>query len=110
MAAINYQFESIPDLEPARNATPTAILVLGSYPNPFNSEITLDYEILKPGKVSLQVLNLLGQTVEKRSLGYQEVGRYSVQWNHAFASSSGLYFYCLSHPETTRWGRWVYIK
>ena len=110
MAAINYQFESVPEQERGKLPIPSALLVIGSYPNPFNSEITLEYEIIIPGDVTLEVYNLLGQTVEKRILGYQSEGRYNLKWNDASSSSSGLYFYHLSHPEASRWGRWVYMK
>lgn len=110
MAAIHYQFSSIPDLEKPRAGVPSAILVVGSYPNPFNSEITLEYEVLAPGDVTLEVFNLLGQRLEERALGYQPEGKYRIQWSDVAGEASGLYFYRLTHPEATLWGRWVYMK
>jgi len=109
-AAINYQFESVPEHERGRFPIPSTLLVIGSYPNPFNSEITLEYEIITPGDVTLEVFNLLGQTVEKRIMGYQSEGRHSLQWNDVSSSSSGLYFYHLSRSQASHWGRWVYMK
>jgi serine protease AprX len=108
-AAINYQFESVPERGINRIPTPSALRIIGSYPNPFNSEVTLEYEIITPGNVTLEVYDLLGQTVEKRILGYQSEGIHNLQWNNV-SSSSGLYFYHLSHPQASHWGRWVYMK
>jgi serine protease AprX len=109
MAAINYQFSSVPDLEKPITSIPSAIFVIGSYPNPFNSEVTLQYEILSPGEITFEIFNLLGRRIEKRTLGYQTEGIHSVSWSDPTATS-GLYFYRLSHPEATRSGRWMYLK
>ncbi len=108
--AMHYQFSSIPDLEKQPWQSPSLFVVHGSYPNPFNSTVTLDYEILEPGEITLEVFNLLGQSVEKRTLGHQLQGRHRVQWFQDQTNSSSLYFYKLSHPEGSHWGRWMYMK
>ena len=108
--AIDYQFTSIPDLEKPHALVPSAIIVHGSYPNPFNAQITLEYEIISPGEITLEVFNLLGQQVGQRVIGYQPEGRYQISWNDTNADASGLYFYRLHHPEATHWGRWMYLK
>jgi hypothetical protein len=108
--AMQYQFSTIPDLEKQPWQSPRLFVVHGSYPNPFNSTVTLDYEIMESGDISLEVFNLLGQSVEKRALGYQPQGRHHVQWSLDPSNASSLYFYKLSHPQGSHWGRWMYMK
>jgi serine protease AprX len=109
MAAIDYQFSSTPRPPAHRWEGPRLMMVRGSYPNPFNTEVTLEYEIIEPGDIRLEVYNLLGQRVDQQSLGHKTEGKYRLTWKND-AGSSGLYFYCLSHPEAVHWGRWIYLK
>ncbi|MBD3232969.1 MAG: T9SS type A sorting domain-containing protein [candidate division Zixibacteria bacterium] len=68
--------------------------VSGNYPNPFNPVTTISYNILDPGKVTLEVYNLLGEKVDVLIDGHQEAGLGSVEWN-AGNFASGVYFYRL---------------
>jgi hypothetical protein len=50
-----------------------------NYPNPFNPSTTIQYEIARPGNVTLKVFDMLGREVTTLVNAYQQPGVYSVQ-------------------------------
>ena len=83
--------------------------LLQNYPNPFNPTTTIPFVIARPGQVSLNVYNLLGQhvstLVEKPlSAGYHEVIFDATQL------SSGLYFYVLESEGMTLKRTMLFLK
>ena len=60
---------------------PQDIRINANWPNPFNSNTTINYELIKPGNVKLTIYNLLGQEVVSLFTGYQQKGVYDIQWN-----------------------------
>lgn len=54
---------------------------LQMYPNPFNSQITIRYQIPGEGQVNLFIYNILGQNVAKLVEGEKSQGFYEVIWN-----------------------------
>ena len=71
-----------------------------NYPNPFNPNTQLNYQIPIAGFVYLVVYNPLGQIVAEVVNEYQSEGRYSVQFN-ANNLPSGIYFYKIQAGEFT---------
>ncbi len=66
---------------------------LNVFPNPYSENTTISYTLDKPGMVSLEVFNLLGQRVATLHQGNQETGSYSFNFSarhHGY--SSGIYF------------------
>jgi hypothetical protein len=77
---------------------PSAIkLTLSNYPNPFNPDTTIFYNIPQDGKVSLEIYNIKGQLVKHIVSGFQPEGNYEVVWNGKDDAgkqvSSGIYYY-----------------
>ncbi len=70
-----------------------------NFPNPFNPETNIKYQITRSGHVELNVLNINGQKVKNLHHGYQSAGRYSVKWDgkdeHGKTVSAGIYLYRL---------------
>ena len=68
-----------------------------NYPNPFNPETTIRYELAKDGFVKIVIYNELGQKIRTLTNRYQKAGRYKLIWNGKDTSgnpvASGLYFY-----------------
>ena len=65
-----------------------------SYPNPFNPNTTIKYQLPENSKVSLKVYNTLGQVVITLTDKVEDAGFKSVEWN-ASNVASGVYFYRL---------------
>jgi len=89
---------------------PKETVLLVNYPNPFNPETWIPYQLSKPADVSLTIYDIQGHVVRALDLGHQRAGAYqsrncAVYWNgrNAFGEpvASGVYFYTLS-TESTR--------
>jgi len=61
------------------------------YPNPFNPETTIAYNLAEAGNVNLSVNSIKGQKVTELVNEHQEVGQHNVDWN-ADGQASGIYF------------------
>ncbi len=68
-----------------------------NYPNPFNPETTISYDISKQGNVSVDIYNLKGQKVKSLLNETQEAGMHKIIWQgdneDGKQVSSGNYFY-----------------
>ena len=84
-------------------------ICLKSFPNPFNPETTIKYQISKPDYVKLEIINIKGQLVETLVNKYQESGKHSVIWN-AENLSSGVYFYKITAGIQTQTGKCLLVK
>jgi hypothetical protein len=69
--------------------------LMDNYPNPFNPETMIPFELSKSGETSLMIYNLLGQKVATLISGPQTAGYHVVQWNSedeaGQAVSTGVY-------------------
>jgi len=64
------------------------------YPNPFNPQATIDFEVSEPTRVQLNIYNLNGQKVDMLKNAFTLPGHYSVIWNGT-NHPSGIYFVIL---------------
>ena len=60
---------------------PTDFALNQNYPNPFNPQTNLSIDLPKSQHVSLEVYNILGQSVKTLADGSYEAGRYTFTWN-----------------------------
>jgi hypothetical protein len=65
-----------------------------NYPNPFNPSTQIDFAIVKNGRTTLRIFNILGEQVAELVNEPLQPGNYTVQWN-AQNAASRLYFYTL---------------
>ncbi|MCY3739150.1 MAG: T9SS type A sorting domain-containing protein [Gemmatimonadaceae bacterium] len=77
---------------------PEVYALENNFPNPFNPETTIKYQLPDANEVTLEVFNMLGQVVRTMvDREFQNAGRYSYQWDATNDSgqplSSGIYFY-----------------
>jgi len=80
--------------------TPETTALLPNYPNPFNPETTIPYDLSSDAIVSLTVYNIAGQVVRKLVDGEAlAAGQYQAVWDGRSESgasvASGMYFYLL---------------
>ncbi len=80
----------------------TVFTVSNAYPNPTTGVSTLDITMKQPGKITIEVSNVLGQTVrstqESLTTGTHAVTLDAGKWN------SGIYFYTIKSKEFTTTG------
>ena len=68
--------------------------LLANYPNPFNPETTIKFEIPENGRVKLGVYNIQGKEIAVLINDFRNAGTYSVSLNGSNLPS-GIYFYKL---------------
>jgi hypothetical protein len=88
---------------------PIAFALHHSYPNPFNPLTTIRYDLPVPGRVVLDVYNILGQKVRTLVDEIQDAGFKSVQWD-AGNLASGVYFYRLETSDFVRTRKVVLLR
>ena len=85
-------------------------VLLPNYPNPFNPETWIPYQLSKPADVSISIYSADGKLVRRLELGHQPVGIYESQsraayWDGRNTSgepvASGVYFYSLAAGDFT---------
>ena len=89
---------------------PKETALLSNYPNPFNPETWIPYQLAKPAKVTLHIYSVNGALVRTLELGHQIAGTYysknrAAYWDgrneHGEAVASGVYFYTLTAGKFT---------
>ena len=90
--------------------TPKKTVLLPNYPNPFNPETWIPYELAAPADVSIAIYAADGRLVRRLNLGHQPVGSYESRSRAAHWDgrnqlgepvASGVYFYTLSAGDFT---------
>ena len=85
-------------------ATPTETLLLANYPNPFNPETWIPYQLATPADVKITIYDAKGSVVRTLVLGHQPEGYYTEQHRAVYWDgrntlgervASGVYFYQL---------------
>ena len=98
---------------------PEETVLLANYPNPFNPETWIPYQLAESAEVTLTIYDMNGQVVRRLALGHQAAGMYrsrsrAVYWdgrNHLGESvASGLYFYTLTAEEFTATRKMLILK
>ena len=89
---------------------PKETALLANYPNPFNPETWLPYQLATPAAVTLRIYAVNGALVRVLALGHQSAGRYQSRSRAAYwdgrnsfgeAVASGVYFYTLTAGDFT---------
>ena len=97
--------QGIAGLERLMNtAIPKETVLLPNYPNPFNPETWIPYDLAEDAEVHIHIYNLKGESVRELSLGYQGAGAYRTRSRAAYWDgrntmgervASGIYVYTL---------------
>ena len=89
---------------------PKETALLANYPNPFNPETWIPYQLAKPSEVTLHIYAVNGTLVRVLALGHQSAGRYQSRSRAAYwdgrnslgeTVASGVYFYTLTAGDFT---------
>lgn len=92
------------------NAMPKGFNLHAPYPNPFNSNATVSYNIFEPGDVKIVIFDELGQSVKVLLDEYiSNIGVHTVNWE-AYGLSSGVYYVLMKYNNSKQARRIVYLK
>ncbi|OGU41967.1 MAG: hypothetical protein A2X61_11910 [Ignavibacteria bacterium GWB2_35_12] len=93
---------------------PQKITFTKSYPNPFNENITIEYDLEKSGNVSISIFDSQGNIITDLSNSFREKGNHSFLWNgknnHGNSVLSGIYFYQIKFDNEILIKNIIHIK
>ncbi len=98
---------------------PKQTVLLANYPNPFNPETWLPYQLANDAEVTIRIYSAAGQLVRHLDLGFQQAGYYIGKSRAAYWDgrndlgerlASGVYFYQLSTPDSSATRKMVIMK
>ena len=79
-----------------------------TYPNPFSSSTTIEYELRKAAKVSIKIYNPLGIEIES-ILQHQSQGKHQINWD-ASSLASGIYYYKINADNQIASGKMFLVR
>ena len=95
-------------------ALPADFALHPAYPNPFNAEVALSFDLPKEASVELVLYDALGQPVRHFVDGSLAAGRYRFVWDgrdqEGRAVASGIYFYRLVADSFVGVGRLALVR
>jgi protocatechuate 3,4-dioxygenase beta subunit len=90
---------SVTSVEDPSEVIPATMALRGNYPNPFNPETEIHFDLSQDTAVKLRIFNVLGREVNVLVDGQMQAGEHSVVWNgtdlNGQQMTSGIYFYVL---------------
>ena len=98
---------------------PMETVLLPNYPNPFNPETWIPYDLAEDAEVEIHIYNLKGETVRQLSLGSQGAGTYRTRSRAAYWDgrnavgepvASAVYFYTLHAGQIKATRQMVILK
>ena len=103
----------------AHALVPETTALLANYPNPFNPETWIPYQLSKAADVMIRIYAADGNVVRTLTLGHQDAGMYKNRTQAAYwdgknelgeTVASGLYFYTLTAGDFSATRRMLILK
>ena len=91
------------------NEEPVSYSLKQNFPNPFNPETKIEFEIPQKDFVQLIIYDVLGREVAMLMNKELKAGSYNVVWN-AEKNGSGVYFYKIKAGDFTDIKRMLLVK
>ena len=98
---------------------PKRTALLPNYPNPFNPETWIPYQLAEPADVTISIYTTDGKLVRTLALGYQPIGVYESRSRAAYwdgrndageSVASGLYFFQMETDNVSLMRKMVILK
>ena len=114
-----FEITETPSAPALQVSLPAETALLPNYPNPFNPETWMPYQLAAPAAVTVTIYAADGQVVRALPLGFQPAGTYHNKDRAAYWDgrnrigepvASGLYFYTLTAGDTTATRRMLIRK
>ncbi|OVE79465.1 hypothetical protein BVY01_02455 [bacterium I07] len=94
--------------------SPAGFILGHNYPNPFNPNTVIPYQIPELNHVVIEIFNLVGQKIRTLVDEQKQAGLYSILWDGRNDSgqlvSNGIYIYRMSSGKYTRIMKCVFMK
>ena len=99
--------------------TPKETTLLPNFPNPFNPETWIPYQLAEPAEVTVSIYAADGRLVRTLDLGHRSVGIYESRSQAAYWNgrnelgepmASGVYFYTLTADNFTATRKMLILK
>ena len=116
---VRFEVDDAPAAPTLTVSLPQKTELLANYPNPFNPETWIPYQLAKGAEVSLTIYAIDGYIVRRLALGHQPPGLYENRSRAAYWDgrnqfgepvASGLYFYTLTAGDFTATRRMLILK
>ena len=104
---------------PAQDDKPDTTALLANYPNPFNPETWIPYQLAGPSHISITIYDIRGNVVRELSLGMKSAGYYTNKARAAYWDgrnmygervSGGVYFYQFKTDRMSALQKMVIVK
>ena len=98
---------------------PKEMALLHNYPNPFNPETWIPYQLAEPTDITIHIYAASGVLVRTLALGHQAAGIYQYRSRAAYwdgknevgeSVASGIYFYTLTASDFTATRKMLIMK
>ena len=98
---------------------PEKTILLPNFPNPFNPETWIPYDLAQDANVNIKIYNLKGETIRILKIGFQNAGTYrsrelAAYWDGCNSAgepvASGIYFYTLIAENVIATRRMTIVK
>ena len=98
---------------------PAKTKLLANYPNPFNPETWIPYQLAETGEVVITIYDTRGSVIRRLELGHQREGYYTSRSRAAYWDgrndvgervASGIYFYQLQADNVSRLRKMLILK
>ncbi len=106
-------------LDPTTCRPPDETALLANYPNPFNPETWIPYQLAQDADVQISIYDINGASVRQLDLGYQRAGYYTDRSRAAYWDgrnelgehvATGIYFYQLRADNMSLLRKMVILK
>ena len=98
----------------AEETTVRTFKLFPNYPNPFNPQTTIRFELPQAGDIKLAVYNMQGRLIKTLSSGQHGSGTHLYTWDgtdmNGNTVASGIYIYQLSAPGVMQSQKMVFVK
>jgi hypothetical protein len=112
---LEFQEEWVNPVSINENTVPPTTVKLFNYPNPFNPETTISFDVTQTSSfVTLDIYNIKGQKARTLVNEVLPAGEYSVVWNGRDSNGkrvgSGIYFYKLKAGDYQKVKKMILLK
>jgi hypothetical protein len=101
--------ESFTGVQPEPATTPAAYALSPAFPNPFNAETTLSFDLPEPSRIEINIYDLHGRRVKTETMEEMRAGSHRVNLG-LDDCSAGVYFLEFEAARYRAFAKLVYLK